>query len=100
METLPLDQVRLRAIIENAGLRCTPQRLAVYQQLCESAATPGEVSLDGQSVNTQIARLLSPGDDSVASVAVRQIPPHRPLLAVCQVLRQWIAAPAYVLAGR
>jgi hypothetical protein len=70
------------------------------QQLCESAATPGEVSLDGQSVNTQIARLLSPGDDSVASVAARQITPHRPLLAVCQVLRQWIAAPGYVLAGR
>jgi Fur family transcriptional regulator, peroxide stress response regulator len=40
METLPLDQVRLRAIIENAGLRCTPQRFAVYQQLCESAEHP------------------------------------------------------------
>ena len=40
METLPLDQIRLRAIIENAGLRCTPQRLAVYRQLCESAEHP------------------------------------------------------------
>jgi Fur family transcriptional regulator, peroxide stress response regulator len=40
METLPLDQVRLRVIIENAGLRCTPQRLAVYHQLCESAEHP------------------------------------------------------------
>jgi Fur family peroxide stress response transcriptional regulator len=40
METLPLDQVPLRAIIENAGLRCTPQRLSVYQQLCESDEHP------------------------------------------------------------
>ncbi len=71
------------------------------QRLCEVGATPGEVLLDGQSVNTRIARLLSPGDGSAKSVAVRETPPRRPLLAFCQVLRQWIPAPGFLgIAGR
>jgi Fur family transcriptional regulator, peroxide stress response regulator len=56
METLPLDQVRLRAIIENAGLRCTPQRLAVYQQLCASAEHPS-AEIVFRAVRAQIPRI-------------------------------------------
>jgi Fur family transcriptional regulator, peroxide stress response regulator len=56
METLPLDQIRLRAIIENAGLRCTPQRLAVYQQLCESAEHPSAENVF-QGVRAQIPKI-------------------------------------------
>lgn len=56
METLPLDQVRLRAIIENAGLRCTPQRLAVYQQLCECAEHPSAETVF-HAVRAQIPRI-------------------------------------------
>jgi len=75
-------------------------------RLCDAAATPGEVSLDGQSVNTQIARLLAPGNGSEhsgsgPSVAMREYQPRRPLLAACQALRQWIVAPVFMgLAGR
>jgi Fur family peroxide stress response transcriptional regulator len=56
METLPVDQVRLRAIIENAGLRCTPQRLAVYQQLCESDEHPS-AEIVFRAVRAQIPRI-------------------------------------------
>jgi Fur family transcriptional regulator, peroxide stress response regulator len=56
METLPVDQVRLRAIIENAGLRCTPQRLAVYQQLCESDEHPS-AEIVFHAVRAQIPRI-------------------------------------------
>jgi Fur family peroxide stress response transcriptional regulator len=40
METQPLDQQALRTVIERAGLRCTPQRLAVYEHLTRSADHP------------------------------------------------------------
>ena len=56
METLPFDQVRLRAIIENAGLRCTPQRLAVYQQLSESDEHPS-AEIVFHAVRAQIPRI-------------------------------------------
>jgi Fur family transcriptional regulator, peroxide stress response regulator len=56
METSPPDQVRLRATIENAGLRCTPQRLAVYQQLCESAEHPS-AEIVFHAVRAQIPKI-------------------------------------------
>jgi Fur family transcriptional regulator, peroxide stress response regulator len=40
MKSLPFDPVDVRTIIENAGLRCTPQRLAVYDILSRSADHP------------------------------------------------------------
>jgi Fe2+ or Zn2+ uptake regulation protein len=40
MEHLPLGHQSLRLILERAGLRCTPQRLAVYDQLCALAYHP------------------------------------------------------------
>lgn len=40
MESLPLKHQDLRAIIERAGLRCTPQRLAVYDHLSQSTEHP------------------------------------------------------------
>jgi len=56
METLPLDQVRLRAIIEDAGLRSTPQRLAVYHQLCESVEHPS-AEIVFHAVRAQIPKI-------------------------------------------
>ena len=56
MDSLPLDQVRLRAIIETAGLRCTPQRLAVYQQLCDSAQHPSAENVF-HAVRAQIPKI-------------------------------------------
>jgi Fe2+ or Zn2+ uptake regulation protein len=40
MQTVPLDHERLRAILEGAGLRCTPQRLAVYDHLARAEEHP------------------------------------------------------------
>ncbi len=40
MGTAPLDQRSLRLILDEAGLRCTPQRLAVYDHLCRAAHHP------------------------------------------------------------
>ena len=40
MWTAPLDQESLRVILEDAGLRCTPQRLAVYDHLCRARHHP------------------------------------------------------------
>jgi Fur family transcriptional regulator, peroxide stress response regulator len=40
MESSPLNHQELRGIIEQAGLRCTPQRLAVYDQLSQSTEHP------------------------------------------------------------
>jgi Fur family transcriptional regulator, peroxide stress response regulator len=40
MESLPLNHQELRKIIEQAGLRCTPQRLAVYDHLSQSTEHP------------------------------------------------------------
>jgi Fur family peroxide stress response transcriptional regulator len=56
MESLPLDQVRLRTIIETAGLRCTPQRLAVYQHLCDSAEHPS-AEIVFRAVRAQIPKI-------------------------------------------
>jgi Fur family transcriptional regulator, peroxide stress response regulator len=40
MESVPLDHNELRTIIQNAGLRCTAQRLAVYDQLSRAVDHP------------------------------------------------------------
>jgi Fe2+ or Zn2+ uptake regulation protein len=40
METVPLDHESLRSVLEGAGLRCTPQRLAVYDHLNQAAQHP------------------------------------------------------------
>ncbi len=40
METQLLDHQALRRALEAAGLRCTPQRLAVYDHLAQSADHP------------------------------------------------------------
>jgi Fur family peroxide stress response transcriptional regulator len=40
METGPLDHRTLRHALEDAGLRCTPQRLAVYDILIQAAHHP------------------------------------------------------------
>jgi Fur family transcriptional regulator, peroxide stress response regulator len=40
METYPLDPQALRHVLEAAGLRPTPQRLAVYNQLADSPLHP------------------------------------------------------------
>ena len=40
MWTAPLDQESLRVILEDAGLRCTPQRLAVYDHLSRARHHP------------------------------------------------------------
>jgi hypothetical protein len=56
-------------------------------ELRDVGEIPGEVVLDGKSVNTQIARLLYPENGSAPVVAQREYSPRRPLLAVCQALR-------------
>jgi Fe2+ or Zn2+ uptake regulation protein len=40
MRTVPLDHDSLRMILEGAGLRCTPQRLAVYDHLARAEHHP------------------------------------------------------------
>lgn len=40
MRTVPLDHESLRMILEGAGLRCTPQRLAVYDVLVRAEHHP------------------------------------------------------------
>jgi len=40
MDSLPLNHQDLRLIVEQAGLRCTPQRLAVYDHLTQSTEHP------------------------------------------------------------
>ena len=40
MQTVPLDHESLRMILESAGLRCTPQRLAVYDVLADADHHP------------------------------------------------------------
>ena len=56
MESLPLDHQDLRTIIENAGLRCTPQRLAVYDHLSQSAEHPTAEDVF-QAVRSQIPKI-------------------------------------------
>lgn len=40
MRNVPLDHQGLRAILEGAGLRCTPQRTAVYDELARAEEHP------------------------------------------------------------
>ena len=40
MRTVALDHETLRTILEDAGLRCTPQRLAVYDHLTRAEEHP------------------------------------------------------------
>ncbi len=40
MPIVPLDHESLRSILEEAGLRCTPQRLAVYDHLTRAEHHP------------------------------------------------------------
>jgi Fur family transcriptional regulator, peroxide stress response regulator len=56
MESLPLDHQELRTFIESAGLRCTPQRLAVYDHLSRSDQHP-TVEDVYQSVRSQVPRI-------------------------------------------
>jgi Fe2+ or Zn2+ uptake regulation protein len=56
MESVPLDHHDLRTVIENAGLRCTPQRLAVYDHLSQSHEHPTAEDVY-QSVRSQVPRI-------------------------------------------
>jgi Fur family transcriptional regulator, peroxide stress response regulator len=56
MESLPLNHQDLRTIIENAGLRCTPQRLAVYDHLSQSHQHPTAEDVF-QSVRSQAPKI-------------------------------------------
>ena len=38
MDSVPFDHQTLRTTLENAGLRCTPQRLAVYDHLSQAVS--------------------------------------------------------------
>jgi Fur family transcriptional regulator, peroxide stress response regulator len=56
MESLPLNHQDLRMIIEKAGLRCTPQRLAVYDHLSRSTEHPTAEDVY-QAVRSRIPRI-------------------------------------------
>ena len=56
METVPLDHQSLRATLEGAGLRCTPQRLAVYDILIQAAHHPTAEDVY-QAVRSSIPRI-------------------------------------------
>jgi Fur family transcriptional regulator, peroxide stress response regulator len=56
MKSLPLGQEDLRTMIENAGMRCTPQRLAVYDHLSQSDLHPTAEDVY-QSVRSQIPKI-------------------------------------------
>ncbi len=56
MELLPLDHHDLRSFIEGAGLRCTPQRLAVYDHLSRSDQHPTAEEVY-QSVRAQVPKI-------------------------------------------
>jgi Fur family transcriptional regulator, peroxide stress response regulator len=56
MESLPLNHQDLQMIIEKAGLRCTPQRLAVYEQLSQSTEHPTAEDVY-QAVRSRIPRI-------------------------------------------
>jgi Fur family transcriptional regulator, peroxide stress response regulator len=56
MESLPLDHRHLRTILEHAGLRCTPQRLAVYDHLSQSTDHPTAEAVY-QAVRSRIPRI-------------------------------------------
>jgi Fe2+ or Zn2+ uptake regulation protein len=56
MRTAPLDQQALRRVLEHAGLRCTPQRLAVYDHLTQARHHPTAEEVY-QSVRVAIPRI-------------------------------------------
>lgn len=56
METAPLDHELLRGVLETAGLRCTTQRLAVYDHLSQTAHHPTAEDVY-QAVRTRIPRI-------------------------------------------
>jgi len=56
MESMPLTHEDLRIIIEKAGLRCTPQRLAVYDLLSQSTEHPTAEGVY-QAVRSRIPRI-------------------------------------------
>jgi Fe2+ or Zn2+ uptake regulation protein len=56
MESLPLDHQELRSIIQRGGLRCTAQRLAVYDQLSQSAEHPTAEDVY-QAVRRQVPKI-------------------------------------------
>jgi Fe2+ or Zn2+ uptake regulation protein len=56
METAPLDHGTLRLLLETGGLRCTPQRLAVYDQLSLAHCHPTAEDIY-QAVRTRIPQI-------------------------------------------
>jgi Fur family transcriptional regulator, peroxide stress response regulator len=56
MNAAPLDHEALRTALEAAGLRCTPQRLAVYDQLTSALHHPTAEEIF-QTVRTQIPKI-------------------------------------------
>jgi Fe2+ or Zn2+ uptake regulation protein len=56
MRTVPLDHDSLRTILEAAGLRCTPQRLAVYDHLARADHHPTAEDVY-QAVRTRLPRI-------------------------------------------
>ncbi len=72
--TQPEGQVARNAL---AQLVLGKEVKVAVQHLSNEGEIPGTVFLGGQSVNTQMARLLSP----------RETQPRRPLLAFCSMLR-------------
>jgi Fe2+ or Zn2+ uptake regulation protein len=56
MRNVPLDHESLRMILEGAGLRCTPQRLAVYDHLAGAQRHPTAEDVY-QAVRASIPRI-------------------------------------------
>jgi Fe2+ or Zn2+ uptake regulation protein len=56
MRTDPLDHDSLRTILESAGLRCTPQRLAVYDHLARAQHHPTAEDVY-QAVRVELPRI-------------------------------------------
>jgi Fur family transcriptional regulator, peroxide stress response regulator len=56
MRTTPLDHDSLREILEGAGLRCTPQRLSVYDHLTRAEQHPTAEDIY-HAVRTEIPRI-------------------------------------------
>jgi Fur family transcriptional regulator, peroxide stress response regulator len=56
METVPLDHQSVRVALEHAGLRCTPQRLAVYDILIQAPHHPTAEDVY-QAVRSSIPRI-------------------------------------------
>ena len=56
MRTVALDQETLRTILEDAGLRCTPQRLSVYDHLARAEEHPTAEDIY-QAVRAEMPRI-------------------------------------------